>query len=101
MMSFGHALARVAIADGTVDALERAAMIDALQSRRIFSGSELDLVVDLALSQALAWQDVSGKPAEREALQQAAEAVAMADSVLTEEEKTVIRQLLDGGGAEA
>lgn len=99
MMSFGHALAQVAIADGTVDALERAAMVDALQARGIFSGAELDLVVDLALSQAQAWQDVGRQSEDREALQQAAEAVAMADSVVTEEERAAIRQLLDGKSA--
>lgn len=94
LMSFGHALAQVAIADGTVDALERAAMIEALQARRIFSGSELELVVDLALAQARAWRDVSEREADREALQRAAEAIAMADSVVTEEEREAIRRLL-------
>jgi putative ABC transport system ATP-binding protein len=94
LMSFGHALAQVAIADGTVDALERIAMIDALRARQIFSGSELELVVDLALAQARAWRNTTMHPGDRDALQQAAEAVAMADSVVTDEERAAIRQLL-------
>jgi energy-coupling factor transporter ATP-binding protein EcfA2 len=94
LMSFGHALARVALADGVVDEMERVAMHEALRARKIFSGSELDLVVDLALAQARSWQEAGEDQAGLEDLQKAAEAVAMADSVITEEERAVIRQLL-------
>ena len=94
LLSFGHALAQVALADGTVDALEREAMINALRGRRIFSGSELELVVDLALAQANAWKELDGDNADRAALEQAAEAVAMADNVITDQERAAIRELL-------
>jgi len=94
LMSFGHALAQVALADGVVDELERVAMLEALRTRKIFSGSELDLVVDLALAQARSWQGAGENQVDLEDLQKAAEAVAMADSVVTDEERAVIRQLL-------
>jgi putative ABC transport system ATP-binding protein len=94
LMSFGHALAQVALADGTVDELERAAMVDALRARKIFSGSELELVVDLALAQARASEDSAQQQSDRDALKKAAEAVAGADSVVTDEERAVIAQIL-------
>jgi tellurite resistance protein len=84
----------VALADGVVDELERVAMLEALRTRKIFSGSELDLVVDLALAQARSWQGAGENQVDLEDLQKAAEAVAMADSVVTDEERAVIRQLL-------
>ncbi len=98
MMSFGHALAQVALADGVVDAMEREAMRSSLRSQKIFSGAELNLVVDLALAQARAWQRASQDVEHLDALEQAAEAVASADSVVTDEERQVIRELLGRRG---
>ena len=97
MLSFGHALARVALADGRVDHQERDVMAAALARRQVFSGHEVDLVVDLALAQARAWQ---GQPETefRGELADALEAVASADAVVTDEERAVIRALLDDNG---
>ncbi len=94
MMSVGQALAQVALADGKVDAEERIAMREALTQRKIFSGAELDLIVDLALAQAQAWLQTSASEEGMQDLQRAVEAVALADDVVTEEERAVIRGLL-------
>ena len=48
MMSFGLAMARVALADGTADARELDAIKSALKSRQVFSGVEIDLIIELA-----------------------------------------------------
>ncbi len=58
LMSFGHALAQVAVADGRVDDEERNAIADALETREVFNGPEVELVVESALAQAGAWQEV-------------------------------------------
>jgi len=94
MMSFGHALARVALADGKADAEERQAIADALRARQIFSGAEIELVVDLALAQPQAWESTGNSREEHEDLAMALEAVAAADSVVTESERAVIAELL-------
>jgi putative ABC transport system ATP-binding protein len=94
MMSFGHALARVALADGKADEEERQAIADALRARQIFSGAEIELVVDLALAQAQAWETTGNSPEEHGDLAAALEAVAAADSVVTESERAVIAELL-------
>jgi len=94
MMSFGHALARVALADGKVDNDERQAIADALRARKLFSGAEIELIVDLALAQAQAWDVTSNSSAEREDLAAALEAVAAADSVVSDAERAVIAELL-------
>lgn len=93
LMGFGHALAQVALADGAVGAEERATMLESLSARKIFSGAELSLIVDLALAQAQASTEMSSS--DRAALEQALKAVAMADDTVTEEERGVIRRLLD------
>ncbi|TDJ25862.1 MAG: hypothetical protein E2O58_02215 [Gammaproteobacteria bacterium] len=51
MLSFGHALAQVAVADGRVDDEERNAIAHALETREVFNGPEVELVVELALAQ--------------------------------------------------
>jgi putative ABC transport system ATP-binding protein len=94
MMSFGHALAQVAIADGKADLSERAAMVAALSSRQTFSGAEIELVVDLALAQAQAWDSLDRSAEDREELARALEAVAAADSVVTDDERRVIAEML-------
>ena len=94
MMSFAHALARVAVADGRTDPSERAAIADALAARRIFSGTEIELIVSLALAQAQAWSSTVQDPGSRGELAKALEAVAAADSTVTDEERLVIRELL-------
>ncbi len=94
MMSFGHALAQVALADGKADLSERAAMAEALRARKTFSGAEVELVIDLALAQAQAWDQTEKSAQEREELGRALEAVAAADSVVTAEERAVIADLL-------
>lgn len=93
LMSFGHALAQVALADGAVAAEERASMLESLSARQIFSGAELNLVVDLALAQAQASSNAS--PADQAALERAVRAVAMADDTVTDDERDVIRRLLE------
>jgi tellurite resistance protein len=98
MMSFANALAEVALADGRVDAGERSVMVETLRSRQIFSGAEVDLVVDLALAQAQATQRTAASGAQREALRRAVEAVALADSVVTASEREAIARLLDRSG---
>jgi tellurite resistance protein len=95
MMSFGHALARVALADGKADLSERDAMVEALRARKTFSGAEIELVVDLALAQAQAWDAIGSSEEERRELALALEAVAAADSVVTEDERAVIAEMLN------
>jgi putative ABC transport system ATP-binding protein len=94
MMSFGHALARVALADGRADDEERQAIADALRERQIFSGAEIELVVDLAIAQAQAWESSNTSDGERSQLAAALESVAAADSVVTDAERAVIAELL-------
>jgi putative ABC transport system ATP-binding protein len=101
MMSFGHALARVALADGKADDAERIAIAEALRARQIFSGAEIELVVDVALAQAQAWEATSWSGSEREDLERALESVAAADSVVTESEREMIAELLGRNGAAA
>lgn len=93
MMSFAGALAEVALADGRIDVTERSVMIETLRSRQIFSGAEVELVVDLALAQAQAGQRRAASPEQRAALRHAVEAVAMADSVVTDSERDAIARL--------
>jgi putative ABC transport system ATP-binding protein len=95
MMSFGHALARVALADGRADEREREAMARALAARQTFSGVEIELVVDLAIAQAQAWANTTGSGEARHDLAQALEAVAAADDVVTDEERSMIAELLE------
>jgi putative ABC transport system ATP-binding protein len=95
MMSFGHALARVALADGKADIREREAMAEALRARRMFSGAEVELVVDLALAQAQAWGALEGSQQERQELARALESVAAADAVVTDDERAVIAEMLN------
>ena len=95
MMSFAQVLAQVALADGQVDAAERTAMREALLGQKVFSGAEVELVVDLALAQAQAWSQTSASAEGLNTLQRAAEAVAMADDVVTAEEKQVIQRMLE------
>lgn len=94
LMSFGHVLAEVALADGSVDASERTAMRQALEAQKIFSGAELELVVDLALAQAEAWADLRATEDGIADLSKALQAVAQADAVVTDEEQAAIRRQL-------
>jgi len=94
MMSFGHALAQVALADGSADRTEREVMASAIEKGKIFSGTEVELIVNLAIAQAQAWRDANRSDAERSNLAEALEAVAAADDVITEEERAMIRELL-------
>jgi hypothetical protein len=96
MMSFGHALARVALADGRADQTERVVMAERLQRGKIFSGTEIDLIVNLALAQARAWDETNADNATRQDLAEALEAVAAADEVVTDSERDIIRELLEG-----
>ena len=96
MVSFAHALAQVALADGRVEPAEREAIAGALAARQIFSGTEIELVVNLALAQAEAWSSTMGNAQARTELEIALEAVAAADAVVTDEERQVIRELLGG-----
>lgn len=96
MMSFGLALARVALADGQTDERERQAISTALRSRQMFSGIEIDLIVNLALAQASSWEHANADDARRQDLAAALTAVAEADEVVTPEELAVINELLNG-----
>jgi putative ABC transport system ATP-binding protein len=93
LMSFAQPLARVALADGTLDSKERESIVELLRQRQIFSGAELDLVVDMAIAQAQAGNQTSQSEQDREALNEAVKAVAMADNVVTDEERAVIEEL--------
>ena len=95
MLSFGHALAQVALADGRVDAVEREAIAQALTAKEVFSGPEVDLVVDLALAQARAWHDTTTDDESRQRLAQAMQAVAAADQIVTDAERQAIASLLN------
>ncbi len=95
MMSFGHALARVALADGKADAEERRVMAQSLQKRKVFSGAEIELVVNLAIAQAQAWTQTAGSEQERKDLAEALQAVAEADDLVTDAERAVIEDLLN------
>ncbi len=68
-------------------------IVELLRQRQIFSGAELDLVVDMAIAQAQAGNQTFQSEKDREALNQAVRAVAMADNVVTEEELAVIDEL--------
>ncbi len=68
-------------------------IVELLRQRQIFSGAELDLVVDMAIAQAQAGNQTFQNEQDREALNQAVRAVAMADNVVTEEELAVIDEL--------
>ncbi len=94
MLSFGHALAQVALADGRTDGTEREAISRALREREVFNGPEVALVVELALAQASAWVETSSDQASKSQLADALNAVAMADNTVTDEERRVIRELL-------
>ena len=91
MLGFGHALARVAMADGTLDESERQAMIHALESNEVFEGPEAELVVELALGQVVA--GAMGNDGN-DKLEVALQSIAAADSVVTDEERQVIKELL-------
>jgi putative ABC transport system ATP-binding protein len=101
MMSLGNALARVALADGRVDETERAAMVDALNARQKFTGPEVELVVELALAQAKAWEASALDGGQRDDLAEALQAVASADDNVTPEELAVIEELLNYHGGES
>ncbi len=68
-------------------------IVELLRQRQIFSGAELDLVVDMAIAQAQSGNQMFQNEQDREALNQAVRAVAMADNVVTEEELAVIDEL--------
>ncbi|NIP14608.1 MAG: ATP-binding cassette domain-containing protein [Pseudomonadales bacterium] len=93
LMSLAQPLARVALADGTLDRKERESIVELLRQRQIFSGAELELVVDMAIAQAQAGNQASRSEADREALDRAVRAVAMADNVVTEEERAIVDEL--------
>jgi putative ABC transport system ATP-binding protein len=93
MLSFGHALAQVALADGSVDADERQAIYEAVSAREVFNGPEVELVVELALAQAKAWTATMADDTSREALSEALQAVAKADQSVTDDELRVIAEL--------
>ncbi len=100
MLSFGHALAQVALADGRVDGTEREAISEALAKREVFNGPEVELVVELALAQARAWTDSAGDEASRSQLAEALSAVAEADNLVTDDERRVIDELLAQSAAQ-
>ncbi len=100
MLSFGHALAQVALADGRVDGTEREAISEALAKREVFNGPEVELVVELALAQARAWTDSAGDEASRSQLAEALSAVAEADNIVTDDERRVIDELLAQSAAQ-
>lgn len=77
------------------DINEREARAAALRKGKVFNGAEVELVVDLALSQALACEKTRATPEGRSELAAALEAVAAADDVVTDEERAVIRELLE------
>jgi putative ABC transport system ATP-binding protein len=90
LLSLGHALARVALADGRLDDSERGAMVAALQARQLLPTADIELVVDLALAQAQAWSSMPVSPDLVEAL----ERVAAADDVVTDAERQIIDELM-------
>jgi energy-coupling factor transporter ATP-binding protein EcfA2 len=94
MLSFGHAFAQVALADGRIEASERGAMAQALAAREVFNGPEVELVVELALAQAQAWHDAGIDADGRARLTEALYEVASADSVVTDAERSMIRDLI-------
>ena len=94
MMSFGLAMARVALADGSTDAREIEAIEAALKSRKTFSGVEIDLIVKLAIAQAGAWEKTQRDEGQQAELAMALKAVAEADQVVSPEEVAVIEEML-------
>lgn len=94
MMSFGHALAQVALADGNADPQERQVIAESLEKRQIFSGAEIELVINLALAQAQAWSQTTRSEEAQSELAEALNAVAEADDVVTDAERAIIRELL-------
>ena len=94
LLSFGHILAEVALADGSIDDSERVAMREALQGQKLFSGAELDFIIDLALAQADALADLKADSANVDELAAALKAVAQADDVVTDEEVAAIEEQL-------
>jgi ABC-type multidrug transport system fused ATPase/permease subunit len=90
---------RLVLADEPTASLDRESseqvmsIVELLRQRQIFSGAELDLVVDMAIAQAQAGNQTFQSEKDREALNQAVRAVAMADNVVTEEELAVIDEL--------
>ncbi len=90
---------RLVLADEPTASLDRESseqvmsIVELLRQRQIFSGAELDLVVDMAIAQAQAGNQTFQNEQDREALNQAVRAVAMADNVVTEEELAVIDEL--------
>jgi putative ABC transport system ATP-binding protein len=100
MLSFGHALARVALADGRLDGTERRAISEALEKREVFNGPEVELVVELALAQAQAWMETASDDTSRSQLAEALSAVAEADDIVTDEERQVIDELLAQSGSQ-
>jgi putative ABC transport system ATP-binding protein len=94
MLSFGHALAQVALADGRADSMERKAISKALTEREVFIGPEVELVVELALAQAQAWSETLSDSDTAAHLAEALGAVAEADDVVTDSERRMIAKLL-------
>lgn len=90
---------RLVLADEPTASLDRESseqvmsIVELLRQRQIFSGAELDLVVDMAIAQAQAGNQTFQNEQDREALNAAVKAVAMADNVVTEEELAVIDEL--------
>ena len=99
MLSFGHALAQVALADGRADGTERQAISEALAKREVFNGPEVELVVELALAQAQGWTETASDDASRSQLAEALSAVAEADETVTDDERRVIDELLARAGS--
>jgi putative ABC transport system ATP-binding protein len=94
MLSFGHALAQVALADGRLDDSERDSMAQALAAREVFNGPEVELIVELALAQARAWAEAGVDAESRSKLVAALYEVAAADSVVTDAERVMIEELI-------
>ncbi len=95
MLSFGRALAQVALADGRTEETERDVIKHALETREVFNGPEVELVVELALAQAQAWNTMMSDEDSKSKLAAALHAVAAADNTVTDEERQVISELLN------
>jgi len=94
-LSFGRALAQVALADGRTEETERDVIKHALETREVFNGPEVELVVELALAQAQAWNTMMSDDDSKSKLAAALHAVAAADNTVTDEERRVIAVLLN------
>ncbi|MEM7219590.1 MAG: TerB family tellurite resistance protein [Pseudomonadota bacterium] len=101
MLSFGEALAQVAMADGSVDTREREAMAASLQAQGVLSAVESELVVEFALANAGRWQASAQSEHDRTELAAALNAVAMADNHVSAQERDAIERVLRRGPDDA